>query len=133
MTDSGNERELADQLKRIGCETGLSRNGRLLRVDNRACPDPLPPPLLESILNCSKLRDLYLRQIGDWLNGRMDQMVALTRLRTLDVAGSGLSDTQLDQLQHCPSLEVLNVRDTQVTPQRVAELRKRMIGTRIIL
>ena len=36
------ERELAERLAAHGCDTGLSRNGRLVRFDDRACGAAYP-------------------------------------------------------------------------------------------
>ena len=50
----------------------------------------------------------------------------------LDVEGCTLDDVSVEKLTDHPSLQVLNVRNTQVTEACVARLRKVMIGTRII-
>ena len=63
----------------------------------------------------------------------MAEIAALTKLKVLDVEGSDLTDLSVEQMTECVSLQVLNVRATQVTQDCVSRLRKIMIGTRIIL
>ncbi len=132
MTKPPDERALALRLQSAGCATGISRAGRLLRVDNRSCPRSLSPELLVQILDCQRLRELCLQHIDGFLNAHIGAIASLERLRSLDVAGSDLTDQSLDELDRCRELQVLNIRGTRVTAGHVADVRKRMIGTRII-
>ena len=126
------ERELAQQLLDQGFAVGRSKKGRLLRVDCRGSGDPPQRELVSKIVSCEKLRELYLPGLTGCLNDCCDRIAGLQFLQVLDVEGSDLTNESADQLVSCPTLSVLNVRDTCVTPERVDELRKVMIGTRII-
>ncbi len=132
MTESPDERLLGEQLAAAGCAIGMSKGGRLLRIDNRNCRQPLNPRLLLALLQCTRLQEVYLREVTGFLNENMPSIAALENLQVLDVEGSDLTDKALDQLAGCRKLQVLNARRTQITPARVAQLRKRMIATRII-
>ncbi len=132
MTMPVDEQALARQLQELGCAVGRSKSGRLLRVDNRNCTTPLNSELLTSLLQCTALKEVWLRQVTGFLNSHIESVAALPRLKSLDVEGSELTDQSLRQLADCRDLQVLNVRNTQVSPACVAELRKSMIGTRII-
>ncbi len=133
MPDSASsESELADQLKAAGCAVGRSKSGRLLRVDNRECPNQLQPDLLRQVLACTALKELYLRGSTEFLNHSVDSILALTKLKVLDVEGSDFSDDSLEQLAACNSLQVLNVRSTAVTQACVVRMRKVLIDVRII-
>ena len=126
------EPELARQLADLGCEVGRSKNGRLLRVDQRQCPDDLDPAILRRILGCTALKELYLRNSREFINERIGEIASLPKLKVLDIEASDITDDSLARLADCPSLQILNIRQTGVSESRVAALRKIMINTRII-
>ena len=121
-----------EQLQRLGCDVGRSKNGRLLRVDNRPCSESLPIALLQQMLSCEALKELYLRNVDEFLLANSAELAGLTKLKVLDVEGSNLDNDSIRHFQDCPALQVLNVRGTQVAESVVTELRKAMINTRII-
>jgi len=130
------ESQLAEQLIAFGFEIGKSRSGKILRVDNRQGIDQLDiqsvAPWLERVVRCSSLKELYLQDVTGALDSMVSEIALLPKLRVLDVEGSDLGDPSLQTLAKCPALQVLNVRGTEVTAKKVAELRKVMIGVRII-
>jgi hypothetical protein len=126
------ERRFAGQLSAAGWSTGLSRNGRLLRVDNRSGPTETDPQTLARIVRCPALRELYLRPGPHSVQPLAEAIAALEKLKVLDLEGSDFDDRCLNLLRGLRQLQVLNVRDTQVSGECVAGLRKTMIGTRII-
>lgn len=134
MSDSADPHpdDIVQRLQALGFETGVSRSGKLLRIDNRktrAIPDR---SLLEQALNLTTLREIYLHGPGLPLNEFAGLLASQTRLEILDVEHSAISDESLDKLQHLAGLRLLNVRNTAVTAGCIAALRKVMIGTRII-
>ena len=124
--------ELIEQLLATGFEVGKSKGGTLLRVDNRNSGASLPSDLFAPVLQASTLREIYLRGSSGMLNEQIEALVALPRLQVLDVENSDLNDASLQQLASMATLQVLNVRGTQVTAGQIAITRKSMIGTRII-
>lgn len=126
------ELELSNLLTDLGCEVGRSKNGRLLRIDNRPCSTEPGRELLDRIIGCDALRELYLRDVCGFLNENFAAVAAMKKLQVLDVEGSDLNDASLEQIAGSPTLRVLNIRRTRVTDERVAGLRKKMINTRII-
>jgi len=127
------DREFADRLAAAGCVVGLSKKGRLLRVDNRKCPSNLDLETLRTIVVCSAIRELYLRNLSGFLNEQVGEFASMKSLKVFDVEGSDLTNDSVERLAGNESLQVLNVRNTQVTKECVARLRKLMIGTRIII
>lgn len=123
---------LIERLRELGCQVGVAKSGRILRVDNRDCPTPLPREILDQIVECDSLKELYLRSVVDWLNPNVSKIAALQKMKQLDVEGSDFNDDSLMCLKGCPALQVLNVRNTHVSESTVSELRKLMINTRII-
>ena len=126
------ESQLAEILKTLGCDLGRSRSGRLLRVDCRSCPALPELNLLQRVLECQALRELYVPRSGDFPNSAIEQLAGLQKLKVLDLEDSDLDDKSVEQLANHAGLQVLNVRNTNVTEACVARLRKVMIGTRII-
>jgi hypothetical protein len=126
------ERELAARLVALGCETGVTRSGRLIRVDDRNAVDPLPSPLLDEVMACEGLREITLRRIAGPEEPYLESLRRMAALQSLDLEGTGLDDAGLETLSQCSSLRVLNVRGTRVSSGQVARLRKQMLGTRII-
>jgi hypothetical protein len=126
------ELELADRLGQIDCAVGKSRSGHLLRIDHRPSTHALPADLVELILQCVSLRELYLPNLTGMLNQRIDAMVGLKKLKVLDLEGSDFDDDSLRVLSRHANLQVLNVRNTRVTAECVTLVRKIMIGARII-
>ncbi len=126
------ERQFAERLKQNGFATGCSKRGRLLRLDGRETTAHLEFELLQQVVQCSALRELYLPHSREMLNLLVPELVGLEALKVLDLEGSDFNDASVLQLVGHPKLQVLNVRSTQVTADCVAELRKAMIGTRII-
>lgn len=130
MTD---ERQLADQLSKLGLSIGRSKSGRLLRVDDRDCAEPLDNESLVRVIACSALKELYLQNHSGCLNQQIQQLAALKNLRVLDLENSDFTDESVEQLAVMAKLQVLNVRGSRVTQECVVRMRKIMINTRIII
>ena len=129
MTD---ERALSHQLRDSGFTTACSKRGRLLRVDSRTLSRPVEPMEMDGICLCSAMRELYLPHLElptDVYVGKISEMAGL---KVFDIEGSDFTDESLHELAGLQQLQVLNVRNTQVSSDCVAQWRKRMIGTRII-
>lgn len=123
--------QLCTDLIEHGFAVGRAKSGNLLRVDSRTCKNPVHVDMLARILQSSTLRELYLRG-SEGINEFATQIANLRKLRVLDVEGSDFSDDSLHKLSTMEQLEVINLRGTCVTPPMIAELRKKMIGTRMI-
>ena len=130
MTD---ERRLSNRLRESGFTTACSKRGRLLRVDSRTLSRPVESLEMEQVCLCGAMRELYLPDLDLSINAFVGRISEMAGLRVLDVEGSDFSDESLEQLADLQQLQVLNVRNTQVSSDCVAQLRKRMIGTRIII
>lgn len=128
------QRELGQRLQDLGFAVGLAKSGRLLRIDNREATQAASDQMIQAIVACAGLKELYLRNLDDAGRWAAD-FVKLQKLQVLDLEGGQLSDDALQLFSDenvLPKLQVLNVRQTQVTSDCVARLRKVMIGTRII-
>lgn len=114
-----------------GWLVGRAKSGNILRVDSRSCPNAVNAETVTCICRLTTLRELYLRDFAN-INDFADQLAGLTKLKVLDLEATDLSDESLRKLTALNQLEMINVRQTQVNASLVAELRKKMIGTRII-
>ena len=123
--------QLCEDLIENGFTVGRATSGNVLRVDSRTCQDPVNIETVVQIVKLSTLRELYLRGLAG-INEFAAQISGLTKLRVLDVESSDFSDESLQALCTMEQLEMINLRDTRVTPPMVAALRKKMIRTRII-
>lgn len=130
MTD---ERARSNQLRDLGFITACSKRGRLFRVDSRSLTRAVNSSEMELICDSSALRELYLPNLELPVNPYVAKISEMKGLRVLDIEGSDFTDESLEQLAGLQQLQVLNVRTTNVSPACVAQLRKQMIGTRIII
>ena len=123
--------QLCEDLIEHGFSVGRAKSGNVLRVDSRPCQISINSSLVARILRLTTLRELYLRGSAG-INEFSEQIADLKKLKLLDIEASDFSDESLQRLSAMDQLELINVRDTHVTAEVVSELRKKMIGTRII-
>ena len=123
--------ELYQQLLALGVDIGRAKSGNLLRVDCRQGQSTLDHETLTHVCQIATLRELYLwQQTG--LDEVLQSLSDWPRFQALDLQGSDLSDQSLRLLANLSSLERLNICNTPTSESTIAELRKRMIRTRII-
>lgn len=134
MTDTADSQpdDIVKRLHALGIETGVSRSGRILRIDNRKSLSMPDAALLAQALDAGTLREIFLHGPGQSLNEIAGILARQSRLQVLDVENTSFSDESIGELQNLAELRLLNVRNTAVTAGRIAALRKIMIGTRII-
>ncbi len=129
---AGPDDNVIEKLLAAGFEVGKSKTGKLLRVDNRSSGALMTSELFAGVMQSTTVREIWFRGSCGILNEQINALSTLPRLLVLDVENSDLSNESLQRLASMTSLQVLNVRGTQVTAEQIAVTRKSMIGTRII-
>lgn len=129
--DKPNADPSIETLRGLGAKLRVTKGGQILSVDFRTTPNPVADAEVALIKGRSKLKELFLdgAQISD---AAVDDLLTLSSLITLDLQNTALTDAGLAKLGEMKQLRLLLLNGTQVSSDLVAELRKRMLNTRIV-
>ncbi|MEQ8789143.1 MAG: hypothetical protein RIC55_22715 [Pirellulaceae bacterium] len=133
MSENGgnNEEAIAERLRTCGAQLRMTRKGRVHTVDFRSAAENFGPEPLESIRQLERVKELHL--LGPEVDDRtVAALASLPQLETLDLEQTAVTDAALPHLSQMQQLKLLVLRGTSVSREAVAELRKQMIGTRIV-
>lgn len=126
------DRSRINQLKELGATVKLSKRSSILSVDFRTATRAVGDDDLALITTLPKLRELYLDS-SLITNAGLEHLEKLTALQTLDLQNTAITDEGLLRLKPLAQLKLLLLTGSRVTREAVAEARKQMLNTRIVL
>jgi hypothetical protein len=125
------ERALAESLRQLGAEVGISTTGWILRVDCRPVAQTVDDDWIGKLRGSSRLRELHLA--GSKITPACtDDLLSLKGLRVLDVENTALDDAVVERLVRLPNLNLLLVRGAQVSTNGIRAIRKNATRVRIV-
>ena len=131
QSSGDDQRALAEALQRMGAVVALSKSGRLLRLDFRPAATSASDAVLRTVARSKKLQELRLD--GAPITAAcVDDLLTLENLSALDVQNTALDDSAIERLATLPNLSILFVRGSQITPECVRTLRRRLTKVRIV-
>ena len=123
---------VVDELSALqGVSIRKSKKGRVLSVDLTASAKLIDDQTASKLSRLPRLKTVILAdsQITDEV---IPELVKLQRLETLDLENTSITDQYADLFLNCEKLVLLSLTGTKITREKVAALRKKMIGTRIV-
>lgn len=118
------------KLEAAGVKLRRGKSGAVLLADFTNASE-VTDALVQSLLGVPRLRELTLngKNVTDAIALVLGQ---LENLKTVDLSNTNITDVTLDAVAKHQHLKILELTGSQVSLERVRELRKAMIGTRII-
>ncbi len=126
------EEKAVSGLEEQGATLKYSKGGKVLSVDFRSARQPLGEDTWQMMGCFSSLRELYLagQNVGDDV---LTSLEGLDKLTTLDLQNTQVTDEGLKTIKALPGLKLLLLSGSGVTREGVADVRKSMLKTRIVL
>ncbi len=121
----------AIKLTSLGAILKRSKGGKILVVDFRPVANDLDDEHLSPLAGLDRLKELYLDG-APITDAALPTLQQFAKLVTLDLQHTAVTDAGLVHLKSMKQLKLLLLTGSQVTREGVAQLRKSMIGTRII-
>jgi len=114
-----------------GAIVKLGKSGNALMVDFRQVASQVTNQTLSHLQSLNSIREINLdgAAISDASLAYLKHLVKLT---TLDLQRTTVTDAALDQVSSLPALKLLLLTGSNVSRERVNELRKQMLKTRIV-
>ncbi len=125
------DQEIIDELMARQVAIRKSKKGRILSVDFSGIASTTDDQIVQKLSGLPRLKHVILTgsKITDQV---IPTLAALRQLDTLDIENTEISDQHADLFLMCEKLALLSITGTKISREKVAELRKKMIGTRIV-
>ena len=129
--DNHHDHDLAERLRALGAIVKLTKKGRVHTVDLRPLAVAAGNAEVASLAGLARLQELFLAgtAVDDEAISRLGEF---SKLAMLDLQETAVSDAVLDDLRALGQLKLLLLTGTKITRLGISELRKEMIGTRIV-
>lgn len=126
------DEQIAASLRALGAQLRMTRKGRVHTVDFRETGGPITDADVSCLSRLERLHEVCLAGTAV-TDAAVERLAGLEKLETLDLENTAVTDAALAHLGRMPQLKLLVLRGTQVSREAVAEFRKQMIGTRIVV
>jgi len=128
-----NSEELISKLNGLGVILRFSKSKKLLSIDARPSPSKLElsDDLIEQLPVFDRLKEVYLSDCPV-TDAAVTHLASLERLEVLELDNTNVSDKILPIVAEMNKLKILSLNQTRVTKEAVAQIRKKMLGCRIV-
>ena len=123
--------QVIDALTELQVVIRKSKKGRILSVDFSNVASKTDDQIVEKLSGLPRLKHVILPE-SRISNQVIPILTSLQHLDTLDLENTDISDQYADLFLNCQKLALLSITGTSISKEKVAELRKKMIGTRIV-
>lgn len=128
-----NSEELISKLDGLGVVLRFSKTKKLLSIDARPSPSKLElgDDLIKQLPIFDRLKEVYLSDCPV-TDAAVAHLASLKRLEILELDNTNVSDEMLPVAAAMNKLKILSLNQTLVTKEAVAQIRKKMLGCRIV-
>jgi len=121
----------SEQIDAIGGQSRRYKSGLLHTIDLKNARIRIDDLWIEQLLGQNKLKELNLKGTGI-TNKSLEIISQLVSIETLDLSETAINDDSIAVLSSMHHLKVLALTGSDVTQNRIREIRASMINTRIV-
>ena len=121
-----------EELKSAAVLVRKAKSGNILLVDFRESDLKEQKIDFQRLESFEKLRELYLNNTS-FNDDDAKTLLKLSRLQTLDLQGTQVTEDSICNLAELEKLAILLIDSNQISEEALSALRKKMVGTRIIV
>tara|TARA_B100001939_G_scaffold273418_1_gene241304 strand:+ start:237 stop:632 length:396 start_codon:yes stop_codon:yes gene_type:complete len=121
----------SEKIDAVGGQSRRYKSGRLHTIDLKDASVRIDDLWVEQLIGQNKLKELNLKGT-DISNKSLDTISQLVSIETLDLSETAINDDAIAKLNSMQHLKVLVLSGSDVTQDRIRDIRASMINTRIV-
>lgn len=121
----------SEKIDAVGGQSRRYKSGLLHTIDLKDASVRIDDLWVEQLIGQNKLKELNLKGT-DISNKSLDTISQLVSIETLDLSETAINDDAIAKLNSMQHLKVLVLSGSDVTQDRIRDIRASMINTRIV-
>ncbi|MBH58345.1 MAG: hypothetical protein CMJ82_14305 [Planctomycetaceae bacterium] len=121
----------SEKIDAVGGQSRRYKSGLLHTIDLKDASVRIDDLWVEQLIGQNKLKELNLKGT-DISNKSLDTISQLVSIETLDLSETAINDDAIAKLNSMQHLKVLVLNGSDVTQDRIRDIRASMINTRIV-
>ena len=121
----------SEKIDAVGGQSRRYKSGLLHTIDLKDASVRIDDLWVEQLIGQNKLKELNLKGT-DISNKSLDTISQLVSIETLDLSETSINDDAIAKLNSMQHLKVLVLNGSDVTQDRIRDIRASMINTRIV-